>query len=328
MVVALLAVPFLPPSAEAQTAYATVDATRAQYGGFTLTLGASFGQLAGTAYERVYAPEIREFKVSELKWDLKDVAMGGVQGTLGFGSRFRLNLGYWIPLNEGSGEMVDTDWEFLNTTSEDQWTKQSRHPDTAVDSGSVLDINLDYRVYTAGSFSVSGILGYRRNEWEWSSRGGSFVYSWDLNNDGFITPDEFRVDQGSFPDGQLVITYRQQYEVPYLGLGLDGAFGPVEVQGHLLYSPWVSAEDHDVHVLRDTTFDGDFSGGSWFGLGVSARWFFLPRWYATLGVEYEKYDEIVGTVTQAGPEGRFVFDGGGSVEPETVLLLFGAGVRF
>jgi outer membrane protease len=300
-------------------------------GNVTFSIGAEIGQVGGTAYERVYAPHVRDFKVSELKWDIDSVAVAGVRGQLGFAGRFRVNLGYWTAVSEGDGEMVDRDWLLLNTDSDDQWTHESRHPDTDVDSGTILDANLDFKAFSRGSFSMSGIVGYRQNEWEWSSRGGSYTYSYDRNDDGYYTPDELRTYRGSFPEGQLVIAYRQEYTVPYLGLGLEGAWGPVQLQGRLRYSPWVSAEDHDYHALRKTTFEGDFSDGDWVGADISANWFFLPRWFATMGVEYQKFDEIRGDLTVEGeelPTGAVTFSDSGSVELETVLLLFGVGVQF
>jgi outer membrane protease len=301
--------------------------TQAQAGAVAFSFSASIGQVGGTAYERVYAPSVRDFKVSELKWDLENVTMAGVQGRAEFGGRFRVNLGYWGAVSEGDGSMVDRDWLFLDADSEDEWTLESRHPDTTLDSGSMLDLNLDVRAFSMGALSVSGILGYKRDEWKWSARGGDYNYTWDYNGDGEITGDEYRRG-GSFPDGKLVIEYRQQYEVPYLGLGCEGTWGPVRVQGHVLYSPWVSAEDHDYHPLRDTTFAGDFSGGDWFGADLSATWLFAARWYATAGVEYQKFDEIIGDVTESSPEGRFVYGDSGGMELETVMLLLGAGFRF
>lgn len=330
--VALLGAAAVAAPGWAQTSGMPPGSTQTQAGNVTFSLGASIGQVGGTAYERVYAPQYRDFKVSELKWDISNVAVAGVQGQVGFAggvaSRFRFNLGYWAAVSEGDGEMVDRDWLLRDTQSDDDWTHESRHPDTTVDSGSVLDLNLDFKAFSRGSFSLSGIVGYRRDEWEWSSRGGSYVYSFDRNDDGYYSSDEFRAYQGNFPEGQLVIEYTQEYAMPYLGLGLEWAWRVFQLQGHLLYSPLVSAEDHDYHALRGITFDGDFSDGDWFGVDASAKWFFTPRWFASVTVAYEKFDEIIGSVTEISPEGRYVYGDSGGTELETVMLLLGVGFRF
>jgi plasminogen activator len=321
-VVSLLALSVLTavPARAMHASSAPPGGPQAQVGPVSFSLGASIGLVDGTAYERVYAPQVRDFKVSELTWDLKNIAMVGVQGTAEIEKRFRINLGYWSAVSEGDGSMVDRDWLLLDADSDDEWTHESRHPDTTLDSGSMLDLNLDVRAFSLGALSVSGIFGYKRDEWEWSARGGDYVYTWDTNGDGLISGDEFRAYRGSFPDGQLVIKYRQEYEVPYLGVGCEGEWGTFGVHGHLLYSPWVSAADHDDHVLRDITFEGDFSDGSWFGAGLSANWLFAPRWFATAAVEYQKYDEMTSDVT--------IYGDSSSVEMETVMLLLAAGFRF
>ena len=318
----------VPAPARSQTANPTIEATQVQAGAFTFSIDATIGQVGGTAYERVYD---QGYKLSELEWDLEGIAMGGVQGTAGFG-RFRVSLGYWGALNEGDGDMVDRDWLVLGT---DDWSDESRHDNTDLDSGSIFDVNLNVRAFTWGTFSLSGILGYRHDEWKWSARGGDYTYTWDRNDDGYITRDEWRTYRGNFEndyyDDVLVIKYRQEYDVPYLGVGCEGTLGPVQLRGHLLYSTWVSGEDHDYHALRDMTFDGDFEDGDWLGAGASASWFFMPRWYATLGVEYQKFDEIRGDLTVEGeelPTGAVTFSDSGSVEMETVMLLFGVGVKF
>jgi outer membrane protease len=318
-----------PVAAQSPSIMAPAEAqAQTRVGSVTFTLGASLGLVDGTAYERVYAPEVREFKVSELKWDITDVVMAGVQGAVDYAGWFRLNLDYRAAVTEGGGEMVDRDWLLAGSDRDEQWTHESRHPDTTVDSGTAFDVNLDIRAFSAGSFSLRGILGYRFDEWEWSSRGGTYVYTWDANGDGFITGDEYRAYRGSFPAGQFVISYRQEYRVPYLGLGCEGAWGPVQLQGRLLYSPWVSAEDHDYHALRDMTFDGDFSGGEWFGASLAGRWAFLPRWYAAAGVEYQQYSEVIGDIEAYGAEGTAFLADGGGMELETATLQLGAGFRF
>ncbi|HEY6000453.1 MAG TPA: omptin family outer membrane protease [bacterium] len=307
---------------------ATAEASWQAPAGVTLSLGAGIGVLEGTAFERSYAPWLREFKLSELKWDLSDVAMAGIEGTATIGRWVRVGGTFWAAVSDGDGGMVDRDWLLRDSTADNQWTHESRHPDTTVDKGWTGDVDVDVRAFSAGALTVRGVLGYRQDVWEWSARGGTFIYTVDANGDGLIGPDEFRSRRGSFPAGRLVISYRQEYRVPYLGVVCDGAFGPVQVQGRLLYGPWVSAEDHDFHALRATTFDGEFTGGEWLGTGVAGTWHFAPRWYAVAGVEYEKYGELTGDVLVRSPEGAALYEDGGGMELETVLVRLGAGFRF
>jgi outer membrane protease len=299
-------------------------------GAVSFSIGASVGAVGGEAYERVYAPQIRDFKVSELKWELQEIATLGVRGSLAFAGRYTLNFDYTAAVSEGNGEMVDRDWLTLGADSDEEWTDESRHPDTTVDSGTMIDFNLAVRAFTRKTFSLSGIVGIKRDEWKWSSRGGDYTYSVDRNEDGYISPDEYRSYRGSFPEGQLVISYKQEYTIPYLGLGCAGQWGAFSAQGRILFSPWVSAEDRDNHELRNILFEGDFSGGTFFGLGFEASYAFTPRIFATFLVDYENISEITGDMTYKPlpPEPAEFYPDGASVEIETARVAAMLGFKF
>ena len=295
-------------------------------GGFSFSLGSSVGLVEGTASELVYYyPNGRKFKLSELTWDLKDVVMAGVHGSVGYSRWLRLNLGVWSALNEGNGMMVDRDWAYAPTASaaflepnDQNWTHESRHPDTSLDKGTIVDVNLSVLALPAGPFSLRGIVGFKSDTWNWSSRGGTYVYS----------VEGFRDTTGAFPAGQQVITYEQQYSIPYIGVGASWAWPAFQLESHLLYSPLVSASDSDYHVLRGVLFEGDFSGGTYVGLGLNATWAFARHWSATLGVEYQSISEITGDVTVSGEEGFGKFPGGGGVAMSAASFSLGAGYRF
>lgn len=293
--------------------------------GTDFSIGASIGELVGGATELAYQyPLGRKTTLSELTWDLKNVAVAGVQASAGFGGRFRLNLGCWWAIDGGSGMMVDRDWLYspsasiFLTPSDDNWTDESRHPDTTVDAGTMVDVNLTAQVVQSGPFSLRGIVGFRSDTWRWSARGGTYLYS----------VDDFRDTAGAFESGQEVIAYEQQYAIPYVGLGASWRRRALSVESHVLLSAAVSASDRDNHVLRDTIFEGDFSGGSYVGLGFNACWAFAPRWSATLGVEYQSISSLTGDVTITAPEIRAVDEDGGGIAMHAAAISLGAGYRF
>ena len=293
----------------------------------SFSLGASVGVLEGTATElAIDYPYGTKFKVSELTWDLKDVVMAGVHGSVGIGRRFRLDLGVRSALTAGSGTMVDRDWNYPDSVSaslepnDDNWTDESRHPDTTLDAGVILDQNVSVTALQAGAFSLRGILGFKYDTWKWSSRGGTYTYSTEYYRSRDAT--------GSFPSGEEVITYEQQYSIPYLGIGASWVWPAVQIEAHLLYSGWVFANDSDYHVLRDLTFEGDFDGGTYVGLGMKAAWAFTPRWSATLGAEYQSIPEITGDVTVSGSEGSWFFADGGGIAMNALSVALGAAYRF
>jgi outer membrane protease len=299
----------------------------------SFSLGASVGLVEGTASELAfysYYPG-NKFKLSELTWDLKDVVMGGVQGSVGVGRRFRLNLGVWSALTEGNGMMVDRDWIYPPSVAVNlvpngnNWTDESRHPDTSVDKGTIVDLNLNVLALQYGPFALHGIVGYKNETWNWSARGGTFIYS-DLENGGFR--DHSGDFETIFGKDVLVIAYEQQYSIPYIGLGAGWTWPRVQLETHLLFSPAVSASDSDKHVLRGVLFEGDFTGGTYVGLGLNAVWTFARHWSATLGVEYQSIPQITGDVKVSGAEGDGKYPGGGGIAMSATSVSLGAGYRF
>ena len=294
-------------------------------GGFSFSVGSSVGLVEGTASELVYYyPYGQKFKLSELTWDLKGVVVGGLHGSVGFSRWLRFNLGVWSALNEGNGTMVDRDWKYAPGVavslepSDQNWTHESRHPDTSLDKGTMVDLNLSVLALPAGPFSLRGVVGYKHDTWNWSARGGTYIY----------TDEGFRDTTGAIPDSWEVITYEQQYSIPYIGLGASWAWPVFQLESHLLYSPLVSASDSDYHALRGVLFEGDFSRGTYVGLGLNATWAFARHWVATLGVEYESLSDLTGDVTIRGAEGYGFYEDGGGVAVNALLFSLGAGYRF
>jgi outer membrane protease len=295
--------------------------------GVAFSFGASAVLVEGSATElAIFYPNGRKFKLSELAWDLKDVVMAGVHGSVGVGRRFRANFGVWSALTEGDGTMVDRDWNYPDSQSallepnDRNWTDESRHPDTSVVKGTILDLNLNVLALQAGPFSFRGIVGYKNDTWGWTARGGTYVYSQEFPGS--------RDAVGTFPEGQEVITYRQQYSIPYVGVGASWGKRAVQLESHVLYSPLVTARDTDYHVLRGVLFEGDFNGGTYLGLGLSASWAFTPQWSAALGVEYQSIPEINGDVRISGDEAGGFFAGGGGIAMSATSVTLGAGYRF
>ncbi len=293
----------------------------------SFSLDASVGLVEGTASEYAfYYPYDRKFKLSELTWDIKDVMMAGVHGSMEFARRFRLNLGVWSALTEGGGAMLDRDWNYSDEDSaalkpnDRNWTDESRHPDTSLDEGTIVDVNLSVMALRAGRFELRGIVGYKHETWNWSARGGTYVYSTEYYGSRDLT--------GAFPAGVEVIAYEQRYSIPYIGVGASWAIPAFQVESHLLFSPLVSASDSDYHALRGVLFEGDFSGGTYVGLGLNATWAFAPHWSATLGGEYQAIPEMTGDTAVSGLEGSGYFSDGGGAALSAMSVTLGVGYSF
>lgn len=289
------------------------------------SIGASVGQVAGSGSERVYHYPLGEKTLlSDLKWDFKDVTIAGVTASTGFGDRYIVNIGFWSAIRGGSGLMVDHDWLSSEPVAkavapdDGNWTHESRHPDTSLDGGTMLDLSVSFLALRVRPFSLRGMLGYKRDAWSWSARGGTYVYS----------EQEYRDSTGSFQPGVQVIEYKQTYSIPYLGVGANWTTRAFLADIHLLASPAVWASDTDYHNLRDITFKGDFFGGLYVGVGLTATWAISERWAATLGGEYQSITRLTGDETMITRDGTRVFQNGVGMGMNALLYSLGVNWRF
>ncbi|MBP7831181.1 MAG: omptin family outer membrane protease [Kiritimatiellae bacterium] len=244
------------------------------------SLRGSVGFLQGEAGELVYEPELDNYKLSELQWDLSGLVMGGAVFS-GAAGKFGFNAGFWVAANKGDGEMKDYDWFVPGM----DWTDYSRS-DVDVESGYSLDINANYLLVRRPQVGLRALVGYKRDYWEWTDYGREFVYS----------VYGFRDYVGNF-DGQNVIDYQQTFDIPYVGLNLDGRAGSLGWNAYALYSPIVSAEDKDHHILRELHFEESFDGGDFYAVGVSATYRITPQLFLSGAVDYQDIPEFQGDMT-------------------------------
>lgn len=302
----------------------------------------SAGTLNGEAKEHVFDYETADGsrrQLSRLDWDLKNVVMGGFNGsvrplnmakgidlahdlTFNTVNGLTFNVGYWTALTEGDGEMDDYDW--LNTGSE-EWTHYSLS-DVDVTEGYLLDVNVAWDFIQWKEILTGRVFaGYKQNGWTWEDSGQYLLY-----------PEYGYVPQALH--GENMIDYEQEFRMPYAGLGLDATFAlkPVEltVSGRLTFSPSVEATDWDDHLARDIHFKEEFEDGEMFGFGLDVRCEFvqgpLDGVFFALAVDVQEIDLIVGDMEYYDAStGEY---GGGEdvagIENEYVVVSVGAGYRF
>lgn len=235
----------------------------------------SLGALQGDALEQVFE---EDYKVSELQWDLSGLAMGGAILSGRYGSRLGVNLGAWSALTKGNGEMKDYDWLVEGM----DWSDYSRS-DVEVDEGMTFDLNASWLLTTCPEFGVRAVIGYKQDHWKWTDQGREYIYS----------EFGFRDTEGDF-EGINVINYEQTFEIPYAGLNLSGKMGSFLWTAYGLYSPLVSAEDKDHHVLRDLHFEESFSGGDFYALGLTGLYQINSRWFVSATAHYQSIPEFRG----------------------------------
>ncbi|MFH0879161.1 MAG: omptin family outer membrane protease [Lentisphaerota bacterium] len=256
---------------------------------FNLSLRGSAGILNGTAWETVYDnspeyPETKGYKVSELIWDLKDLYMGGGVASVTLLNRLHFNAGYWLPMNEGSGQMEDYDWLKFQWGSD--WTDWSLS-DVDVTAAHMMDLNFSADILKFKGARLKGLVGYKEDYWEWKDHGIRHIYS---------TASGFRDDVGE-DDYTTGIEYEQTFKMPYFGAGLDYAYKQFSVNAYFAYSPWVKADDRDYHVYREVLFTEDFSNGEYFGMGIKGTYAFKNGLFLSVSADQQRVPEIMGDTT-------------------------------
>ena len=217
------------------------------------------------ADEIVFLGEGSRTELSHLFW--KSVApaiSGGISAELPHG--WTLAVKGQVALS-GDSSMKDYDW--INPPGENydfnNWTDLSQHDDTRLDwyfNGSVL-VGHDVAVSDQVTFNLNG--GFKYVDVQWSSFGGSYVYSTD-------SPVFFRDDIGSSPDGRPAIRYRQQFPTVLVGIDTqikkDRWTFDLGLQGGLSFS----AKTTDNHWERDLLFLDDFETAPMVNLSAGASY--------------------------------------------------------
>ena len=174
----------------------------------TVELSGSIGVIGIEAREHVFPTAGSTDNLSLLIWQsVAPMATGDARVRLPDGWTLSGRLRAAI---SGDSYMEDYDWTgpFFVSYAFDDWTHQSRPPDTSLDwyvDGS-LALGRDVMVEDAVRVNLNG--GFKYTDVQWTASGGTYVYS----------VGGFRDTSGSIPDAPA-ITYRQQ--IPTLFAGLD-----------------------------------------------------------------------------------------------------------
>lgn len=281
----------------------------------------SAGWLNGTAHETVYdLADGGRRKISELTWDMKNLAMLGGEASVRFFDRLSINAGCWGALNKGNGQMDDYDWQLEGDNR--PWTDWSLS-DVDVTRALLFDVNAAVELLRFEPAALRVALGYKENRWAWEDRGVRYVYSSDPS-----TPKGFR-DQAGELHGKNTINYEQTLRIPYLGVGGTlSVLRRLDLDLYFNYSPLVQAKDRDEHVLREIWFEETFRNGNYFGAGARAAYTFPCRVSLSARFDYQVIPEIIGDTEIWGAEGRSSTKDDAGLDNECWMASIEAGYSF
>ncbi|HHZ6233248.1 TPA: omptin family outer membrane protease [Escherichia coli] len=226
-----------------------------------------FGTLSGKAKERVYLPEEKGRKASQLDWKYSNAPI--VKGAFNWDLLPRVSVGAsgWTTLAGRGGNMVDRDW--LDTSNPGTWTDESKHPNTRLNFANEFDLNIKGWLLNQPDYQLGLMAGYQENRYSFTAKGGSYIYS---------SEGGFRDETGSFPDGERAIGYKQHFKMPYIGLTGNYRYDSFEFGGSFKYSGWVKASDNDEHYNPEKriTYRSDVNNQNYYSVSLHAGYYITP----------------------------------------------------
>lgn len=275
-----LGVAILPGSVLAQSFDAGMTEELGKGHDKAISITPSVGYLRSVSTENVYDPVSRS-KLSQLDWKAQALTLG-VRAAVRPLENVTLRGSIWAAV-ASEADMRDRDWMFGNQGS-DYWTHQSLHPNTRVPKAWQADVSGAYRFFEDGDVAVAALAGYRHYDIKYRAYGGSYTYS--VNG--------FRDVTGVFAPSQLTISYRQQWDTPYLGLGTYYQGKTLSLAAEIYGSPVSFGRDRDYHALRHTLFTEKFTPSGMIGANIAVEYPITSALSLVARADYTKYIEAKG----------------------------------
>ncbi len=269
----------------------------------TFGFGFGFGYLNGnTLYHISSYDAIGSGIESELEFPLHTILFGLEGGYISKNDKgrdaFRIHLQWFTNIDNGSGKLKDSDWltnDFDITAPPSPPNPPNSgypHPGKDIYSESdislkanIVDIRGSYNNWISDSLSVGPLGGFLYQKFQ------------------FDASNVHQVGYGPYAPWYTVtipgkvLTYEVTYTIPYLGIHSEIQFSKrFQSLVDLGYSPWVSAEDEDDHLLRFKRMNGSTTGKAYFAT-VTAQWELQDNNSFLLQGQYLRID-TTGTQTQ------------------------------
>ncbi|OOO26843.1 outer membrane protease [Agrobacterium salinitolerans] len=300
----------------AALAISTTVPAMAEPGGITASLDA--GVLNIKATETLYSGS---HKNSQLDW--KTTNAMALRGSLGLelSPDWRIKTEGRIGF-AGDGYMTDYDWlyPYYKDTSKEGWSHRSQHGDTRLDHYLAGSIELNRTLLEDPLQHLSAGIGFRYTDVQWSSYGGSYIYS----------SRGFRNYVGDFGNGEKAITYRQQIPVFYGNLNGGRKFGNWSLNAGVEGGAMVYAKATDDHWMRSIRFTDKFDIGGMFGAkaGIAYNLTENASIYLDGAYEYTSFGRGDKTATSFGSGSGTVYGNAGGGDMQSLFVGMGVKGRF
>ncbi len=212
------------------------------------------------------------FPISELEWPL-DIWLARFDAGVSIGSSWKINGVLKTNISDPDDPMVDRDWLTLSDPGQlDVYSTSSISDFSAL----IWDLNVEWSFLQDAFWSLYAGAGYMYQNFDYT---GQLIHQYSPSGQSGIE---------HYGDGTPGITYEMTYTMPYLLVGADFTVMPnFTIAGSFSYSPFVTAEDEDHHLLRNKVSIGDMEGSA-FMFAISGKYNFnsMPALFMEGGLEY------------------------------------------
>jgi outer membrane protease len=206
------------------------------------------------------------FPISELEFPL-DVLVGTVELTWRPGGVLQLGVAVKHNISSDAGTMKDSDW-LKAPGSLDIYSESDADLDMWV-----AEINARYLLYRKGAISLTAGLGYIYE-----------FFDYEISNVDQTYPSTAPWHHEYHAD--LALLYEVAFHIPYVELAGQMQMGQrFSVEGSVAFSPLVSVEDEDNHLLRDKISGSDADGEAILA-SLLGSYEISESWFATVGLDY------------------------------------------
>ncbi|HOT61407.1 MAG TPA: omptin family outer membrane protease [Treponemataceae bacterium] len=291
-----------------------------------IALSTGFGAREGVAHEYVYQDGN---KISQLDWGMTPIVSLELGATARWRRGFRVSGAVSAGLSGRSGILEDSD--FLNQPYSGERTHYSRHD--CFSAGS-LDLRVEFAwdialplrgPGSARRLTVSPSLGFRRYILRWNGRDGYAQYP---NDPGSLPAGSYQPwteDTPKVPMSGRVIEYQQDYSLPSFGFSFS-----VPIARRWLVSLGATASpiafcvDRDQHLLTNTEYIDEMTGGIYLEPRGSIRWEPTERVALILEGGWTYLTDLRGAVytrpISGGPTTRSSAEGGAGMDSKFIRL--------
>lgn len=253
------------------------------------------------------------FPFSQLEFPL-DVYMFSLGGSIEFAQRWKASLNIQTNITDDAGEMEDSDWL---TSSDPTRLDVFSTSDTELDA-LIWDAKIGCEILKSSNWSLIVGAGYLHQNFDFECRIKRQYSPSGLPGYDYVG------------DGSVGLKYEITYNIPYIEVGAQYKFtDKISLDASLGYSPIVTVEDEDQHLLRNKVNKGDLDGDA-FLFSVEGRYDIFKNWFLTLGIDYVKIETDKGDMvaTFEGADSIYNHTVTEEVESEQTSVMFRVGYAF